>query len=77
MADIGKTLTDKDYCKNIYVSIKDVGTKVFKKCAHYQNEGYTFIWTETESFLINEKEIGDCVIVPQDSNSIISLNKVT
>jgi hypothetical protein len=64
MQDIEKELTENDYCENVYMSVKNIGTKVFKNCVYHMAEGYTFIWTKTESFLINEKEIGDCVIVP-------------
>lgn len=77
MQDIEKSLTQEDFCEDIYLSIKDVGTKTFKRCAYHEIDGYTFIWTEQERYLISRKEIGDHVIIPYDPNFKISLKKVT
>lgn len=76
MEDIEKSLTKKNFCEDIYLSIKNVGTKTFKNCAYYEIEGFTFIWTEKERYLISKKEIGDYVIIPYDPNFKISLKKV-
>lgn len=77
MEDIEKSLTTEDFSEDIYLSIKDVGTKTFKKCAYHEVDGYTFIWTETERYLISKQEIGEYVIIPYDPNFKISLKKVT
>lgn len=77
MEDISQELTVLDFCEDIYLSIKDVGSKVFKKCAYHEAEGYTFIWTENEKYLISKKEIGDHVIIPYDPHLKIRLRKVT
>ena len=76
MEDIEKSLTSRDFCENIYLSIKDVGTKVFKKCVYHETDGFTFIWTETERYLISKREIGDHVIIPYDPNFKVSLKRV-
>lgn len=72
MEDLGKNLTPQDYTENIYVSIKKVGTKVFRQCAFYESEGFTFIWTQKEKFLINRKEVGDFVVVPYSHEALVS-----
>lgn len=77
MEDIGNSLSELDYHENIYFSIKDAGTTVFKECAYHEVEDYIFIWTKTEKFLINRKEIGDHVIVPHDAAIYTTLKKVT
>lgn len=77
MEDLGKNLTDRDYIENIYLSIKGVGTEVFKKCAYFEVDGYTFIWTKDGSFLISRKEMGDYVVIPCNSRIQITLKKVT
>lgn len=77
MEDIGKSLTKADYSEDIYLSIRDIGTKVFKKCAYHEVDGYTFIWTEKEQYLISRKEIGDYVVIPYDAAIQITLKKVT
>ena len=53
------------------------GEKVFKKCAYHEVDGYTFIWTEKEQYLISRKEIGDYVVIPYDAAIQITLKKVT
>jgi hypothetical protein len=70
-------IEEKDLCENIYVSIKSVGTKVFKKCCYHETENYIFIWTKEDKFLINKKELGDFVIIPQNSKSFLLTKKVT
>lgn len=76
MEDLEKNLIHDDYCEDLYVSIKNVGTKVFKNCAYYECEGYTFIWTCTEKFLLSKKEIGEYVLIPKNKESMVKLNKV-
>lgn len=77
MDDLGKHLTDEDYVDDIYLSINGVGTKIFKKCSYFETEGFTFIWTKSERFLISKKELGSCVIIPRHSNTSIKLKKVS
>lgn len=77
MHDLGKNLIPQDYAENIYISIKNVGTKVFRNCAYFEAEGYTFIWTRVENFLMDKKEMGDFVVVPYEHNSLVSLKKVS
>jgi len=66
--DIGKSIEPDDYIDDIYLSIKDVGSKVFKECTHHRVDDWVFIWTKTESFLINRKDVGDFVMVPKSEN---------
>ena len=75
MEDLGKNLSLRDYVDNIYISIKDVGTRVFRNCAYFEAEEYTFIWTHQESFLMDKNEMGDFVVVPYEHNSQVSLEK--
>lgn len=76
MDDISKDISEEDYVESIYLSINGVGTKVFKQCTYHDIEGYTFIWTRDEKFLISKKEIGDYVIIPYDPSLKITLKKV-
>lgn len=77
--DWGKDLESRDYSETLYLSIKGIGAKTFKNCCHHEHEGYIFIWTKEESFLVSKKELGDFVMVedPQDSILSIKQNKVT
>lgn len=77
MEDIGKNLTIDDYREELYVSINNIGTKIFKECAYYECEGYTFIWKLDEKFLLSKKEIGDFVLIPKSMECIVKLKKVT
>ncbi len=72
MEDLGKQLSPQDYSENIYVSIKNVGTKVFRQCAFHEADGYTFIWTKKETFIISRKEVGDFVVVPYTHEALVS-----
>lgn len=67
MEDIQKTLTFRDYCKDVYVNCKDIGTRSFKSCAYYDIENWLFIWDIVEgSFIFNKDEIGDIVLITSD-----------
>lgn len=76
MEDLGKNLVSSDYKDNVYISIKNVGTKIFRECAYHETDGYTFIWTKSERFIINKKEVGGYVVVPYTHDSHLS-TKVT
>jgi hypothetical protein len=76
MEDLGKNISKSDYVDDIYLSIRGIGTKVFKNCAYFETDGYTFIWTENESFMLNKSEIGDYVIIPYKPSIKITLKKV-
>jgi hypothetical protein len=76
MEDLGKNLIHDDYCEDLYISINNIGTKTFKNCSYYECEGYTFIWTCTEKFLLSKKEIGEYVLIPKNKESMVKLNKV-
>ena len=77
LEDWGKGLKPKDYDQHIYVSIRGVGSKVFRNCAYHETDGYTFIWTKQEKYILNKKEVGDFIIVPFDHSSHVTLKKVT
>jgi len=77
MIDLGKNLIHDDYCEDLYISINNIGTKIFKNCAYYGCEGYTFIWTLEEKFLISKKEINDFVLIPKNTETMVNLKKVT
>ncbi len=75
MDDLGKHLTDEDYIEDIYLSISGIGTKIFKECSYFEIDGFAFIWTRTEKFLIRKKELGGCII-PCNSNSLIKVKNL-
>jgi hypothetical protein len=77
MIDLGKNLTHDDYCEDLYISINNIGTRTFKKCAYFECEGYTFIWTPKELFLINKKKMNDLIIIPKNTETMITIKKVT
>ena len=73
MSDLRKELTSTDFCETLYVSINGIGTKIFKECAYHECDGYTFIWTSDESFLIDKKDCGDFIVVPQSKENFITI----
>lgn len=75
LEDLSHEIKARDLIQSIYVSIKDVGTRVFKNCCYHEIENYIFIWTENEKFIISRKTLGDFVIIPQDSNVLVSMRK--
>lgn len=77
MEDLGKNITEADYKENIYLSINAVGTRVFKDCAYFEADGYTFIWTREENFILNKQDLGDYVIIPYNFQTKVTLKKVT
>jgi len=62
--DLEKSITLDDYVEDLYVSINGVGSKVFKNCVYLEVEGWLFIWTHEDSYMVRRKDIGDCVIAP-------------
>jgi hypothetical protein len=62
--DLEKSITLDDYVEDLYISIKDIGSKVFKNCVYLEAEGWLFIWTYEESYLVRKKDIGECIIAP-------------
>lgn len=77
MIDLGKNLVHDDYCEDLYISIKNIGTKTFKNCAYFECEVYTFIWTHQESFFISKKNMNDFVLIPKSKETMVKLKKVT
>lgn len=62
--DLEKSITLDDYIEDLYISIKDIGSKVFRNCVYLEVEGWLFIWTKDESYMVRKKDIGDCLIAP-------------
>lgn len=77
MNDLGKHLTESDFCQNIYISTQLCGSKVYRNCAYYDTDGYIFIWSKEKSEMLCHKEIGDYVTIPHTSEKILALKKVT
>jgi hypothetical protein len=71
-ADLEKTITLDDYVEDLYISINGVGSKVFKNCVYLEAEGWLFIWTYEESYMIRRKDIGECVIAPASFYTIFN-----
>jgi hypothetical protein len=76
MEDLGNNLLPEDYRENVYISVNGVGTEVFKNCAYFEAEGYSFIWTETEKRLLSKKEMGNYALIPYDPKDSVKLKKV-
>ena len=66
--DISKDISECDFVNDIYLTVKGIGTKVFRDCAFHETDDWIFIWTTSESFLINRKKIGDHVLVQKSES---------
>jgi hypothetical protein len=75
MEDLGKNLTPSDFSESVYLSIKGVGTKTFRKCAYYEVDGFTFIWTKEDTYIISKEELGEFVIIPIESSLPMALSR--
>ena len=67
-ADIERSITEEDFTDDLYISIKGIGTKTFKGCTYHDTDGWIFIWTKDESFLLDKSELGDFVAIPLSEN---------
>lgn len=76
MEDLGKNLTQSDYIENICISISGISNDVYKDCAYFQTDGYTFIWTKEKAFIIEDKKIGKYVILTYNPYIRVSLKTV-
>lgn len=76
MDDLGKHVIESDYCQNIYISTQLNGAKTFRKCAYFEAENYIFVWKKSESLLISKEEVGNYIIVPEKTDTIVTLKKV-
>lgn len=76
MADLGKEMNHASFTDNIYLSIRNVGTRVFKNCKFESLEGWMFIWTRDDSFCVKEKDLGDFLVIDTDSPVLVGLKKV-
>jgi hypothetical protein len=74
LVDLRKNLQPRDYCEDVYLSLRGVGSKKFKSCAYFETETWLFIWTPDDSFVINKTEVGDLVFVPT-KESVVSTSK--
>jgi len=68
LTDLRKSLQPRDYCEDVYLSIKGAGSKSFKSCSYFDAENWLFIWTPDDSFVFDKREIGDFVFVPVIEN---------
>ena len=74
LTDLRKSLRPRDYCEDIYLSFKGIGSKSFKSCAFFETEKWLFIWTPDDSFVFDKKEVGDYVFV-SSKETVASLSK--
>jgi hypothetical protein len=74
--DWGKNLSPEDYCETIYLNIVGIGSRRFKDCCYHDADGYIFIWTRTESFVVNKMDLGEFLLIPDDKKVLVSLEKV-
>ena len=72
--DLEKSITLEDYIEDLYISIKGIGSKVFKNCVYLEAEGWIFIWTKEESYILRKKDIGECVIAPASYYTTFTIN---
>jgi len=73
--DWGSNITPEDFHETLYLSIKGIGSKIFKNCCYHEQDNYMFIWTKEESFLLDKKDLGDFVAVSDPHNFITSIQK--
>lgn len=76
MEDLGNNLLPEDYRENIYISVNGVGTEIFRNCAYFEAEEYSFIWTEDKKLLLSKKEMGNYALIPYDPKDSMKLKKV-
>lgn len=76
MVDLGKNLTSEDFCQNIYISTKSCGSRTYKSCSYFEAEDHIFVWTEENAEIISKKEVGDYIIIPHTTETILTLKKV-
>lgn len=72
--DLEKSITLEDYIEDLYISINGIGSKVFRNCVYLEAEGWLFVWTKEESYMVRKKDIGDCVIAPASYYTTFTLN---
>ena len=73
--DLKLGFTVDDYNQDVYVSIKEFGTRVYRKCAFHETETHIFIWTSKIDYIVSKSDVGDFVIVPYDHDFHITLKK--
>jgi hypothetical protein len=76
MEDLGKHVIESDYCQDIYISTQLNGAKTFRECAYFEVENYIFVWKKSAALLISKEEVGNYIIVPNKTDTIVTLNKV-
>ena len=76
MEDLGKNLAQEDYAENICISVDGVVSEIYKDCAYFEADGYTFIWTKEKSFMINKKKVGRFAILPYRPSIRVTLKTV-
>ena len=76
MEDLGKNLTQDDYVENICISINGIISAVYEDCSYFESDGYTFVWTREDSFLIDEKKIGRYAILQYNPSIKVTLKTV-
>lgn len=70
--DIKRDLDERDMSKSIYLSIRHIGTKVFKNAACQILDGWFFVITPSESFCIKESDMGDFICIDSTEMPIYS-----
>ena len=71
--DVKRDLDSKDYIQTLYLSIKNIGTKIFRNATFQLLDGWLFIITPDESFCIREKDLGDFICIDMDNMPIYDL----
>jgi hypothetical protein len=74
MVDLRKSLRPRDYCEDVYLSTKNGKSKCFKSCSYFETETWLFIWTLSDSFVFNKKEVGDFIFVAS-TETVLNLKK--
>jgi hypothetical protein len=69
--DIASNLTGEDFTDNLYISIKNKGTKVFTNCKHERIDGWLFFWSKNETYYVKEKELGDFIVIEANMSSAV------
>jgi hypothetical protein len=76
LTDLRRSLQVRDFCEDIYLSVKRVGNRAFRSCAYFETEDWMFIWTLNDSIMFNKQDIGDFVLV-NSKDTVLNLKKET
>lgn len=72
--DVKRDLDQDDCVQTVYLSIKGIGTKVFRNASYQFLDGWLFIVTTTESFCVKKCDLGDFICIDTDTMPIYTFH---